>query len=361
MHWKALKIFRLPSHVTNSPLRFTLRVNRVNSPPPMPPSTKPNLPWKLRILTSLLNLLINASRRSNGTVNRRLFNFFDRKLPSNPNPVDGVKTSDVTVDATRNLWFRLFAPSSSVATTLPVVIFFHGGGFAFLSPASAAYDAVCRFFCRSFNAVIISVNYRLAPEHRYPSQNDDGFDVIKYLDENGAVLGDINNCFLVGDSSGGNIAHHVAVRVCKEKFRFVRVIGLVSIEPFFGGEERTESEIRMTQDPLVSLEKTDWYWKSFLPSGLGRDHEAVNVSGPNAVNISGLGYPNTLVVIAGFDPLQDWQRRYYEWLRKSGIEAQIIEYPNMIHGFHLFPDLPDSSVFASDVKDFITKQIADVN
>lgn len=324
---------------------------------------KPVLPWRARISISFLCTLSDAARRSNGTVNRLLINLLDLKSHPNAAPVNGVSSNDVTVDASRNLWCRVFSPTVAAASggALPVVIFFHGGGFALLSPASAAYDAVCRFFCRSFNAVIISVNYRLAPEHRYPSQNDDGFDVIKYLDENGAVLGDINNCFLVGDSSGGNIAHHVAVRVCKEKFRFVRVIGLVSIEPFFGGEERTESEIRMTQDPLVSLEKTDWYWKSFLPSGLGRDHEAVNVSGTNAVNISGLGYPNTLVVIAGFDPLQDWQRRYYEWLRKSGIEAQKIEYPNMIHGFHLFPDLPDSSVFASDVKDFITKQIADVN
>ena len=64
----------------------------------------------------------------------------------------------------------------------------------------------------------------------------------------------------------------------------------------------------------------------FLPDGSTRDHETVNVSGPNAVDITGLDYPDTIVFVGGFDPLQDWQRRYYEWLRKSGKEAGLVEY-----------------------------------
>ncbi|XP_014511499.1 probable carboxylesterase 18 [Vigna radiata var. radiata] len=117
--------------------------------------TKPTIPWNLRVTTSLLSLLLKASSRSNGTVNRRLFNLFDSQLPPNPNPIDGVTTSDVTVDATRNLWFRLFSPTTSTsAATLPVVVFFHGGGFTFLSPAMTKYDAFCRSLFRSINAVI---------------------------------------------------------------------------------------------------------------------------------------------------------------------------------------------------------------
>ncbi|KAK7314848.1 hypothetical protein VNO77_33376 [Canavalia gladiata] len=329
----------------------------------MPTAAKPTLPWKIRMLASFVSVIINASCRSNGTVNRRLCNFFDRQVPPNPNPVDGVTTSDVTVDPTRNLWFRLFVPSSAAAASLPVVVFFHGGGFVFLSAASSSYDTVCRFLCRSFNAVIVSVNYRLAPEYRYPSQYDDGFDVVKYIDENDVILGnkaDVTKCFLAGDSCGGNIAHHVAVRVCKERLRVVNIIGLVSIQPFFGGEKRTESE-SIKVDPLISIEKTDWYWKAFLPNGSDRDHGAANVSGPDAEDISGLDYPNTLVVVAGFDGLLDWQRRYYEWLKKSGKEAELIEYPNMVHGFYLATDLPDTSRFVSQVKDFITKQMANAN
>ncbi|KAJ7970085.1 Alpha/beta hydrolase-3 [Quillaja saponaria] len=273
---------------------------------------RPSLPWKTRLSVSFLSALTDAARRSDGTVNRRLLNFLDRKISANPTPINGVKSSDITVDPTRNLWFRLFIPTTTTSTSLPVVVFFHGGGFTYLSAASFAYDAVCRRFSRRISAVVVSVNYRLCPEYRYPSQYDDGFDVLKFLDENRDVLpqiADLSKCFLAGDSAGANLAHHVAVRACRERLREVKIIGLVSIQPWFGGEERTESEIRLEGAPLVSVARTDWIWKLFLPDGSDRDHEAVNVSGPNAIDISGLDYPDTLVFVGGFDPLQDWQKR----------------------------------------------------
>lgn len=185
--------------------------------------------------------------------------------------------------------------------------------------------------------------------------------MVKFLDGNDDVkvlleTADLSKCFLAGDSAGANLAHHVAVRVCKERLRVVKVIGLVSIQPFFGGEERTESEIRLATAPLVSLRRTDWIWKAFLPDGADRDHEAVNVSGPNAIDISDLEYPDTVVFVGGFDPLQDWQRRYSQWLNKSGKESQVIEYPNMVHAFYVFPELPESSQLIAQVKDFVAKR-----
>lgn len=151
----------------------------------------------------------------------------------------------------------------------------------------------------------------------------------------------------------------MAVRACnrnssKELERGLKVIGLISIQPFFGGEERTESEIRLAKAHLVSVSRTDWLWKVFLPEGSSRDHQASNVSGPNAVDITGEGqYPDTIVFIAGLDPLSDWQRRYYEWLKKSGIKAELIEYPNMIHAFYIFPELTEGAQLVSRVKDFV--------
>ncbi|PWA45547.1 Alpha/beta hydrolase fold-3 [Artemisia annua] len=136
-----------------------------------------------------------------------------------------------------------------------------------------------------------------------------------------------------------------------------QVIGVVAIQPFFGGEERTNSEIELKNAPIVSPERTDWYWKAFMPPGEGynRDHPIINVSGPNAVDISKLDFPATIVVVAGFDSLQDWQKRYYEWLKKSGKEAYLVEYPNMCHAFYLFLELPESEQVMSEVKDFIHK------
>ncbi|KAK7283724.1 hypothetical protein RIF29_13464 [Crotalaria pallida] len=327
-------------------------------------SEKPklSLPWKTRLAMSIASALSDATTRRNGTINRRLLNILDRQLPPNPTPVNGVATKDVTVDAANNVWFRVFTPTAATsAASLPVIVFFHGGGFAFLSPASPGYDAVCRRFCRKIPAVVVSVNYRLCPEHRYPAQYDDGFAAVKFLAENRAALpeiADVSKCFFAGDSAGANIAHHVAVRVCELELRGVRLIGLVSIQPYFGGEERTEAELRLTDAPLVSVARTDWLWKVLLPDGSNRDHPASNVSGPNAVDLSGVDYPDTLVFVGGFDPLQDWQRRYYEWLKKCGKKAQLIEYPNMIHAFYVFPDLPEASQLISQVKDFIVDKLS---
>ncbi|XP_062004447.1 probable carboxylesterase 18 [Rosa rugosa] len=317
------------------------------------PSPLASLSWKTRLALTLLPKVDKAARRPDGTVNRRLLNLVDPK--ASPKSRNGVTSSDVIVDPTRNLWFRLFIPVVDIdSTALPVVIYFHGGGFTTNSPSSIAYDAFCRRFAATIPAVVVSVNYRLSPEHRYPSQCDDGFDVVSFLGQNDAVLpknADRSRIFLAGDSAGGNLAHHVAVRACR--CRTVKLAGLVSIQPFFGGEERTESEIRLAKDPLVTVTLTDWLWKAFLPVGSTRDHEVANVSGPNAVDISGMEYPATVVFVGGADPLQDWQRRYYNWLRKSGIEAKLIEYPNMFHGFYAFPELPESDQLISRVTDFV--------
>ncbi|KAK9266008.1 hypothetical protein L1049_027102 [Liquidambar formosana] len=333
----------------------------------MPPQSSPVLPWKTKIALSLLSVVTDFTRRSDGTVNRRLLSFLNlNNVPPNLTPIKGVTSSDVTVDPARDLWFRVFVPTVEGGDhiTLPVIVFFHGGGFTFLRPDAKPYDDACRRFARKVPAIVVSVNYRLTPEHRYPSQYHDGFDVLKFLDQNPQVLpgnADLSKCFLAGDSAGGNLGHHVAKRAASEgvsTFHTVRVIGLIAIQPFFGGEERTESETRLVNPVVVNLERTDWHWKVFLPDGSDRDHEAANVCGPKAEDISGLvNFPKTLVFVGGFDPLQDWQKRYYEWLKRSGKEAYLIEYPKAIHAFYVFPEFPESSMLFTEVRDFVQKTI----
>lgn len=135
----------------------------------------------------------------------------------------------------------------------------------------------------------------------------------------------------------------------------MRVVGLIAIQPFFGGKERTESETRLSKGLVLSLGQTDWYWKTFLPEGSDRDHAAANVFGPESKDVLGVKFPATIVFVGGFDLLQDWQRRYYEGLKKSGKEAYLIEYPNSFHGFYAFPELKESSFFVKEVRDFIEK------
>nr|GMC60674.1 probable carboxylesterase 18 [Ipomoea batatas] len=335
--------------------------NEVQNPPQI--KHKPSIPWRTRISLSLVSAVTDASRRQNGTVNRRLLKIFNITAPPNGNPVNGVKSSDVTLDPTRNLWFRVFIPTGDEArnsASLPIIVFFHGGGFVYLSADTKEYDAVCRRFARKVPAVVVSVNYRLAPEHRYPAQYDDGFDVLRFLDDekNDGILpenADVSHCFLAGDSAGGNLAHHVAKRAAESSFRRLKVGGVVAIQPFFGGEERTEAEEKLAKfDHLISVARTDWMWKSFLPGpGEDRDHQVINVSGPRAADISKLDFPPTIVLVAAFDPLKDWQKKYYHWLKTSGKEAYLVEYPNVAHAFYIFPEVPESKQLIQDVKGFI--------
>nr|QLI42754.1 alpha/beta hydrolase fold-3-like protein [Nigella sativa] len=265
----------------------------------------------------------------------------------------------MVIDSTKNLWFRLFVPINVPKDTkLPVLVFFHGGGFTYFSPDLKEYDSLGRRFALEAQTIVVSVNYRLAPESKYPAQYEDGFDTLKYLDtmKDLPENADLKRCFVAGDSAGGNIAHHVACKFARKEHQFhdLNVIGLISMQPFFGGEERTESEMRLKDVPFVAIDKTDWHWKAFLPEGENRDHEAANVFGPKSVGVSHLeDFPPTLVFVGGFDPLQDWQKLYYEGLKKSGKDVRLIEYPDTIHAFYVFPDLPQSSLLMAEVAEFL--------
>lgn len=311
------------------------------------------IPWYTRLLLAVLLFAFDAGCRFD--LIRRLLLLLDLKSP--PSSAKGVTSFDVTVDPSRNLWFRLYIPSS-YSSTLPLLFYFHGGGFVAFAANSITYDNLCRRLARDLQAVVISVNYRLTPDHRYPCQYDEGLDVLKFIDARKyAVLPsstDLNRCFIAGDSAGGNIAHHVTLRACDHVFEKVKIIGLVAIQPFFGGEERTESELRLTGAPILNTRRTDWMWRSFLPKGSGRDHEAAHVSG----DIRAVKFPATVVFVGGFDPLQDWQRRYCEGLRKSGKEVELVEYPDAIHSFCFFPKFPHFGNAIAKLKEFIQKQSA---
>ncbi|KAK0575442.1 hypothetical protein LWI29_000620 [Acer saccharum] len=327
--------------------------------------TSPKLPWKTKLFMSAVTFFTDAASRQDFTVNRRLFNLLDFKSPPSKKPINGVSSSDVTVDASKNLWFRLYTPDTTSSggkdVGLPVVVYFHGGGFTFMTANSKPYDDFCMRLARELPAVVVSVNYRLSPEHKYPAQYEDGFDVLEFLDnekiDTFPNFASLNHCFLAGDSAGGNIVHHVAVQTSDSSFRKLKLVGLIAIQPYFGGEERTESELRLVGVPIVSVERTDWIWKAFLPEGSDRDHPAANVFGPNSVDLSEVNFPATIVFIGGFDPLQDWQRRYYEGLKKAGKEANLIEYPDAVHSFYGFPELPESSLLVKELRDFMQRHV----
>jgi acetyl esterase/lipase len=330
-----------------------------------PHKPKPPMSRLMRLALRVVDGVADATRRSDGTLNRFTLSLLDPRVPAFSTPCRGVASRDVVIDkqAQQRLRARLFHPVAELGAPLPVIVFFHGGGFAFLSAASAAYDAVCRRIARYASAAVLSVDYRRAPEHCCPAPYDDGVAALRFLDDPKNrprdVPLDASRCFLAGDSAGGNIAHHVARRyaAAASSFRTVRVAGLVAVQPFFGGEERTPSELRLDgAAPIVNVERVDWMWRAFLPPGADRTHEAADFAcAAAAAGIDSPAFPPVLLAVGGFDPLQDWQRRYGNFLRSRGKDVRVVEYPDAIHAFYVFPVFDDARDLIIRIADFVAE------
>ena len=141
----------------------------------------------MRLSLRAVDYVADATRRADGTVNRRVLSLLDPRVPAFSSPCRGVASRDVVVDPTLRVRARLFHPArpagDAKGAPLPVIVFFHGGGFAFLSAASLAYDAACRRIARYASAAVLSVDYRRAPEHRFPAPYDDGLAALRFLDD----------------------------------------------------------------------------------------------------------------------------------------------------------------------------------
>ncbi|KAK3123457.1 hypothetical protein QOZ80_8AG0631260 [Eleusine coracana subsp. coracana] len=313
----------------------------------------PSLPNTVRLKLAAYS----AAQRPDGSFRYHLLSFGDLKAFASPWP-DGmsVHSTDVTIDASRGLWARVFSPSVTRDTPLPVVVYFHGGGFMLFSAASHHYDTLCRRLCQELGAVVVSVNYRLAPQHRFPTAYNDGMAALRYLDDNALhVPVDISSCFVAGDSSGGNIAHHVAQRWSSISSTSsppvnLRLAGAILIQPLFGGVERTKAELELHNlCPTLTLATADYFWREFLPEDATRDHVASRVCGRDVESC----FTPTMVVTGGFDLLRDRHAGYVEELREEGKPVQLLDYPDAIHGFYLFPEIMDSGKILTEMKLFV--------
>ncbi|KAG8370685.1 hypothetical protein BUALT_Bualt13G0009000 [Buddleja alternifolia] len=328
------------------------------------------VPLHTWILISNFKLAYNMLRRPDGTFNRDLNEFLDRKVTANAIPVDGVYSFDV-VDRATGLLNRVYLSARenepqrgivevekplSTTEIIPVIVFFHGGSFVHSSANSAIYDTFCRHLVKTCNAAVVSVNYRRSPEHRYPCAYDDGWAALKWVhsrswlksgkDEKDSKV----HVYLAGDSSGGNIAHHVAIRASEEG---LEVLGNILLHPLFGGLDRTESEKRLDGRYFVKIQDRDWYWRAYLPEGEDRDHPACNVFGPRGKTLEGLNFPKSLVVVAGLDLLQDWQLGYVEGLKKYGQEVKLLYLEKATIGFYFLPNNDHFHCLMDEMKSFI--------
>ncbi|GLJ50074.1 hypothetical protein SUGI_1065060 [Cryptomeria japonica] len=273
-----------------------------------------------------------------------------------PGPQDcGVASTDVVVNEELGIWVRIYLPIATVSK-LPLLLYFHGGGFCFISPAFIASHRFCLKLAATIGAIVVSVNYRLAPEFRLPAAYDDSMEVLHWLRSSRShsdpwlcAYAEFSNVFLVGESSGGNIVHHLLMRPAsaihdkgssedsdsdlwddEDEFG---IRGAILLQPFFGAQERIPSEILCPVDAQVNVQVCDTLWRLALPMGSSRDHPFSN---PVKYIQLQLPLPPLLIVLGGKDCLCDRGVEYYEAIQNSGkckrIDLMLFEGEE--HGFY---------------------------
>ncbi|KAL2892349.1 putative carboxylesterase 9 [Bienertia sinuspersici] len=214
------------------------------------------------------------------------------KIQSNPNPEHGeiVASKDITINDEKKTWVRIYCPTKlpsndGCVARLPMMIYFHSGGWIDHSVEDLFYHERCTQFSRDLPAIIISLEYRLAPEYRLPTQYEDAIDVILWVrqqmvDPKGEQwlkdYGDFSRCYLGGRGNGANMAYNASLRALDVDIKPLTISGLILNQPMFGGNQRTKSELKYACDELYPLPVWDLMWELALPKGADRDHKFCN-------------------------------------------------------------------------------------
>ncbi len=231
-----------------------------------------------------------------------------------------------------SLGLRIYTPVAAGGAALPAILYLHGGGF--VVGDLDCYDGLCRTLANEAACRVISVDYRLAPEHPFPAAVDDCFAAFQWVQANASDLSvDPNRLAVAGDSAGGNLAAVTCLLAMHAKTRpqiahqlliypDTRVVDKSSARPFGSGY-------------FLDSRAIEYFHRLYMPARF--DPNDWCLSPIEAKDASGL--PPTYIVTAGFDPLRQDGIDYAEKLKAAGVAVTHVDYPTMIHGFFSMPGL----------------------
>ncbi|MGP4020285.1 alpha/beta hydrolase [Saccharopolyspora sp. 5N708] len=220
---------------------------------------------------------------------------------------------------------RIYWPSVG-GDALPVVVYFHGGGWVLGDLES--HDGVARALANSTEAIVIAVHYRLAPEHRYPAAAEDCDAATRWAAEHAAELGgDPTRLAVAGDSAGGNLAAVTALRAVEQGGP--RLTFQLLIYPVTDHDFNTESYLDSGPESMLTRGHMMWFWDQYVPEVADRDQP--HAAPLRAANLAGL--PPAHVLTVGCDPLRTEGQRYAERLQEAGVPTTTQHCPGLFHGF----------------------------
>lgn len=237
---------------------------------------------------------------------------------------------------------RVYRPAGP-ARVLPTVVFFHGGGFVLGSVELA--DDIARKLCRDVGAVVVSVDFRLAPEHPFPAAHDDALAATSWAIRNVGVLGgDASRVAVAGESAGGNLAASTALTL---RDRGQHLAAQLLVVPGVD-VARDLDAIRARHADYPMLTPSDLADISRLYMGANAHRASEFPPSPMRAN-QFAGLPPTVIAVAGHDPLQDEGTVYAERLRAAGVAVELLCFQDMFHPFFGFFEASASARQANDV------------
>jgi len=227
------------------------------------------------------------------------------------------------------LRLRNYTPVAAGSEPLPTLIFFHGGGFVIGDLDS--HDGICRILANEAGARVIAVDYRRAPEHKYPAAVDDALAAMNWIEANATQLGvDANRLGVGGESAGGALAAILA-QVAGEKKKPKLSFQLLMFPVMrIGGE--TVSLREFAEGYFLERATLDWFYDCYVPADA--DKADPRLSPLLAADLKGLA--PAYVMLGGYDPLHDEGAEYAEKLRAAGVNVTLADYPDMVHTFIYF-------------------------
>ncbi|VAW43172.1 hypothetical protein MNBD_CHLOROFLEXI01-5365 [hydrothermal vent metagenome] len=225
-----------------------------------------------------------------------------------------------------DLPIRLYTPRPVAdGEKLPILTCFHGGGWTIGDLET--HDVLCRYLSHHVDCLVVAVDYRMGPEHKFPAAVEDCWAATKWVKENAdSFAGDASRIAVGGDSAGGNLAAVITQLAKKENLPLVfQMLIYPAVDVGTDYPSRTE----YAKGYFLTQESMDWFVGNYINDE--SDYANPQMSPLLTDDFSGL--PPALVITAGFDPLQDEGRAYAEKLTAAGVPTEYAHYEDMIHGF----------------------------
>lgn len=244
--------------------------------------------------------------------------------PAVPTAVHRIENREVQGSQCR-IPVRVYHPEPASATR-GALVYFHGGGWVIGNLDS--HDETCRRLCVGSGSIVVSVDYRLAPETPYPGPMIDCYDVTTWVAREADSLGiDSNRIAVGGDSAGGNLAAAVALRA--RDLNGPPICFQLLVYPVTDANFTTGSYTANASGYLLTRSAMQWFWDHYVPTPAGR--KEAYAAPAQAKDLKGL--PSALVLTAEFDPLRDEGEAYAHALQAAGVDVSMTRYDGVIHGF----------------------------